>query len=303
VLAAPVWWRALRSNRVWPAGGGSALAGDSFYFYLTPLLFGAALHEAAAASFDRQPGLVPALVALPYALAGWSAVRRPFALVAALACALAVVSQWPVLAAVWALLLLAHVWAAGDHLLRRDDGRWYAVGALGLAQAHLLLEDLPRRPAAEPAFAGAWAASLWWTVETAAALAAGLVRDDALPGGAAPGLRPLLWVLAGGLLLFGVTGELSRAFSGADLAAGLAVSAWWICFAAGCFLLGFRRRLRALRLAGFAVAGLALLKVIFVDLSTLDALYRVGSALILGVVSLAVAYAYHRAGDRAGGVP
>ena len=43
------------------------------------------------------------------------------------------------------------------------------------------------------------------------------------------------------------------------------------------------------------VAGLALGKVILVDLSTLDALYRVGSALILGVVSLAVAYAYHRA--------
>jgi uncharacterized membrane protein len=51
-------------------------------------------------------------------------------------------------------------------------------------------------------------------------------------------------------------------------------------------------------LAGFGVAGLALLKVVFVDLSELDALYRVGSAFILGVVSLGIAYAYHRAAPR-----
>jgi uncharacterized membrane protein len=73
------------------------------------------------------------------------------------------------------------------------------------------------------------------------------------------------------------------------------VSVWWIIGAAACFVVGFRRSLRPLRIAGFVVAGLALGKVILVDLSTLDALYRVGSALILGVVSLAVAYAYHRA--------
>jgi uncharacterized membrane protein len=77
------------------------------------------------------------------------------------------------------------------------------------------------------------------------------------------------------------------------------VSAWWILFAGGCFAAGFRRGIRQLRFAGFFVAGLALVKVVFVDLSTLDALYRVGSALILGLVSLGVAYAYHRQDERA----
>jgi uncharacterized membrane protein len=107
------------------------------------------------------------------------------------------------------------------------------------------------------------------------------------------------------MLLFGVTGELTRVFAlseldrpTASLAGGLSVSAWWICFAAACFFAGFRRGIRQLRLAGFFVAGLALVKVVLVDLSTLDALYRVGSAFILGVVSLAVAYAYHRTGVR-----
>ena len=84
----------------------------------------------------------------------------------------------------------------------------------------------------------------------------------------------------------------------ANLAGGLAVSAWWILGAAICFLLGFRRQIKPLRLAGFFVAGLALLKVVFVDLSELDALYRVGSACILGVASLGVAYAYHRGAER-----
>ena len=104
-----------------------------------------------------------------------------------------------------------------------------------------------------------------------------------------------------------MTGELTRAFhlSGLDrdtasLAGGLSVSAWWICFAAVCFLVGFRRQVKPLRMAGFMVAGLALLKVVFVDLSTLDALYRVGSAFILGVASLAVAYAYHRREEGSG---
>jgi uncharacterized membrane protein len=41
---------------------------------------------------------------------------------------------------------------------------------------------------------------------------------------------------------------------------------------------------------------MAVLKVVFSDLSGLDALYRVGSVLILGVVSLGLAYIYHRKG-------
>jgi uncharacterized membrane protein len=116
----------------------------------------------------------------------------------------------------------------------------------------------------------------------------------------------VLWALAGLLLLFGVTVELMRAFdqsslepTTAHLAGGLSVSAWWILCAAACFVVGFRRAIRPLRLSGFGVAGLALLKVVFIDLSELDALYRVGSAFILGVASLAIAYAYHRAGERA----
>jgi uncharacterized membrane protein len=80
----------------------------------------------------------------------------------------------------------------------------------------------------------------------------------------------------------------------AHLAGGLAVSAWWLVFAGALVTLGLRRDIRPARLGGLGVAGLAVLKVLLFDLSSLDALYRVGSVFILGFVSLLLAYLYHR---------
>ena len=112
---------------------------------------------------------------------------------------------------------------------------------------------------------------------------------------------PVLWVGAGALLLFGVTGEIRRFFrlretsiETAHLAGGLAVSAWWLVFAAVLVVVGLRQGIRPARLGGLTVAGLAVFKVLVFDLSSLDALYRIGSVFILGLVSLLLAYLYHR---------
>jgi uncharacterized membrane protein len=51
------------------------------------------------------------------------------------------------------------------------------------------------------------------------------------------------------------------------------------------------------------VAGLAVVKVLVFDLSSLDALYRVGSVFILGLVFLLLAYLYHRQGRAASAQP
>jgi uncharacterized membrane protein len=109
----------------------------------------------------------------------------------------------------------------------------------------------------------------------------------------------LLLTTAGVLLLLGVTGEISRFFVQSPLEQwtrwrGVSISAWWAAFAGGLVTLGFRRNLRQVRIAGLAVAGLAVAKVLLVDLASLDALYRVGSTFILGTVSLLVAWLYHR---------
>ena len=305
VLTAPVWWRALRARAVWPDPG---TFGDAFYFYLSPLALAGALHQVAPGWLDARPGLLPLLIALPYLVVGLVVGVRAFTTVAAVALGIAAVVRWEdQLPEAWALLALTALWAGLDHVRDRRDGRWYALASFAVALGVLLGPLVAGRPETEAAFVGGWAVALWLAVLTAAALAAGLLKETPPPGPLPPGLsaRPWLWGVAGVLLLFGVTGELTRAFdlssldtATANLAGGLAVSAWWILGAAICFLLGFRRQIKPLRLAGFFVAGLALLKVVFVDLSELDALYRVGSAFILGVASLAVAYAYHRGAGR-----
>jgi uncharacterized membrane protein len=169
-------------------------------------------------------------------------------------------------------------------------------------------EALAARTAGDAAFTGSWALALWGMTGVAVALAGGLLKarpDEGEARLARSGLR----IMAGLLLLFGVTVEIRRYFDleslsrvRAELASGLAVSAWWMVFAAALVLVGFRRSLKQLRLAGLAVAGLAVAKVVIHDLSSLDALYRVGSVFLLGLVMLSLAYVYYR-NDRSEGTP
>ena len=80
----------------------------------------------------------------------------------------------------------------------------------------------------------------------------------------------------------------------ARLAGDLALSVWWLLFAAGLVFLGFRLDRKRVRSAGLAVAAFAGLKIVLVDLANLQALYRVGSFFTLAIIALAVAYAYNR---------
>jgi hypothetical protein len=306
LLAAPVWGHALRADRIFPlhlappAGVAGWSLGEAFYFLLTPVLVGWAVYGVAPAWFDASPGAVALLVAVPYLIAGYQRERPVFALVGASALGLAAWQHWQNVDRVWALLALTLLWAALDHALKRNDGRWYALATLWAALDQLFTGALLRRPAGEAAFHGAWALSLWGTVAVAAALANGLWRSAAQTN-VAPLVRGALWALAGAMVLFGVTGEIGRYFelrtlssTDATLASGLAVSAWWLVFAAALVGVGFRRDLKPARIGGLAVAGLAVVKVLVFDLSSLDALYRVGSVFILGLVFLLLAYLYHR---------
>ncbi|MEO8201946.1 MAG: DUF2339 domain-containing protein [Gemmatimonadota bacterium] len=305
VLAAPVWWRSLRSPVVLPPIGDvpsdkDALSlGEALYFYLTPFLLAWAVYAQAEHAFDRNPGLLPVIISLPYLLAGFTAVRKPFAQVGTTALLIAALLQWKGLEASWALLALAILWTGTDHLLRRTDGRWYGVLALSAGVLHLVAR-LSERPGADPAFVGAWPLTLWACAAVFALYAAGLWRkvDDDIQ---AMGSTALFWSLSGLIVLFGVTGEIYQHYdqSGlsevtANLARGLVVSAWWMLFSAGLIILGFRRGIKPVRVAGLLVSGMTVLKVVLFDLSTLDALYRVGSVLCLGVVSLGLAYMYNK---------
>lgn len=303
-LSAPVWWHGLRRPQVLPvhvgpqeAGPGWG-AGEALYFFTTPLLLAWAFDDLAAARFDAVPGLLPTIIAVPYLAVGYIRRYPAFAAVGAAAAGIAVGSQWDGVEWVWGFLALALLWPALDHWLGRTDGRWYGLATLAAALSYLLDDAARARTAADAAFVGPWALALWGAIGATALLAARLflVKSNQEETRA---IRSGLWVVAGLLVLFGVTAEIRRYFelehpAEASLAGGLAVSVWWLVFAATLVSYGFQREVKPLRLSGLAVAGLAVVKVIFFDLSSLDALYRVGSVFLLGLVTLSLAYLYYR---------
>jgi uncharacterized membrane protein len=305
-LSAPVWWHGLRRPQIFPIhlgpqGPGTGWsAGEALYFFVTPLLLGWAVHGLDPARFDAHPWLVPLIVAIPYLLAGYVRPRPAFAVVGAAALAMAAMERWDGVHQVWALLALALLWSGLDLRLGRTDGRWYGLITLAAALQQLFDGAAGTRGADDAAFVGPWALALWGAVATSVAFAAKLWRVE---GGREDTrlIRAGLWVTGGAMALFGVTGELRRFFElrsldpqTASLASGLAVSAWWLLFASGLVTLGFRLSLQPARIAGLAVAGLAVAKVVLFDLSSLDALYRVGSVFLLALVALSLAYLYYR---------
>ena len=301
-LSFPVW-RHGRTHPVVPFTGRDGAAPswrESFYFYATPWLLGWAVDRIGITALASHRGLAAACVAVAYLTAAFGAAGEPFALVAAGAAGVGALYEWGGLHAAWALGALALLWGLVGRRVRRRDWEHYGAVTLLAAVTQLAFMARDERASRAPAFVDGWALTLWVLTVLAMAWAAGLVggpTDD-------PWLRRMRragWPLGGTMLFFGVTGELQRFFALADLspdtralAGGLAVSAWWILFAAGLIVLGFRRSLKSVRVAGLWVSGLAVGKVLLVDLGALDALYRIGSVLLLGLGSLGAAYLYHR---------
>jgi len=90
-------------------------------------------------------------------------------------------------------------------------------------------------------------------------------------------------------------GVLVEDYSRAKWAGQMAVSVVWAITAMIWLMIGFRRRVRPLRLVALALFGCAALKAVFVDLAAIKQLYRIISFFALGVLMVAAAWAYHRA--------
>ena len=115
-----------------------------------------------------------------------------FALVGAAAVSTAAWQQWDGVARVWMLLGLTVLWAALDHALKRNDGRWYALATLWAALDQLFTGALLGRPVRDAAFVGSWPLAMWGTVAVLVAQAAGLWRS-VTQSGVAPLVRGALW--------------------------------------------------------------------------------------------------------------
>jgi uncharacterized membrane protein len=74
----------------------------------------------------------------------------------------------------------------------------------------------------------------------------------------------------------------------------LLLSAFWAVAGVAALVAGLARGSRAVRVGGFVLLGIATTKVFLFDLSALEALYRVGSFVALGLLLLGAAFAWQR---------
>jgi uncharacterized membrane protein len=80
--------------------------------------------------------------------------------------------------------------------------------------------------------------------------------------------------------------------SGTTQSGQLLLSAFWSVTALAAIVVGLVRNLRLVRLGGLVLLGVAVVKVFFVDLATLESIYRVASFIALGLLLIACAFAY-----------
>ena len=72
------------------------------------------------------------------------------------------------------------------------------------------------------------------------------------------------------------------------------VTVVWLMLASAALYVGFRRRLRVVRFCALGLFGLTAAKLLLVDMSGVQQLYRILAFLLTGVVLLAASYVYHR---------
>jgi len=241
--------------------------------------------------------VVPVTLAAAYLPVGWFRRSAAHLITGFLLVAFAMAVPWQARTIVIGWTGLALVALAAEREAQRPGGGHSATTLAIAAWICLFTAALLERTLAGSAhvFMDRWAVALYVYVAGTAVLAHWWGRED----------KPLLWnwilcgaaVFVGGSILFqDYFGHMTA------LAGDLALSVWWLLFAGGLVFLGFRLNQKLVRSTGLGVAAFAGLKIVLYDLSTMQALYRVGSFFALAVIALTVAYAYNlRAKQPAGG--
>jgi len=96
------------------------------------------------------------------------------------------------------------------------------------------------------------------------------------------------------LALIGLTSEVVDFFSASKTQRDFTWSALWMLYGAGLMIVGFRGRSSFLRWLALILIGLTVGKVFLYDLSALERIYRVLSFLALGILLLAISFAYQK---------
>jgi len=194
------------------------------------------------------------------------------------------------LVAGWSVAGIVVAWAAR----RGGDRRGYVAAAiyLALATGQAVIVEAPPQALAY-GLDSVWGATTSLLLVTAAwlALARLLPADLREEGQIAQSIAAALVVYLGSVLVV----ELAGADGSTTQSSQLALSAFWAVLGFAALVVGLVRDARPLRIAGFALLGLAVGKVFLVDLAALESAWRVASFLALGLLLLAGAFAYQRA--------
>ena len=77
----------------------------------------------------------------------------------------------------------------------------------------------------------------------------------------------------------------------------LSLSALWLIFASVLFVIGLKKQVRYLRYVSLGLFAIVIVKAIFVDLASLETIYKILLFVLLGFVLLAVSYVYQKKKD------
>jgi len=301
-LTWPVWKRALGV----PAGSGARLYADdplglvaTTMFYATAVAWAVAATEALPPPAAAYPLLAAGAISLLFLVPGVLRGQAAMHLAGLAVLATGIVAQWNWLGASAGLSALAVLAAITTRSGPLAENRWSGPALAAIGVYALFGANAEGRPENDPALFGRWAIALYVSLSAIVAIAGPLWKKTEerweAPGGF--NLRVATWLLAAIVVFSGGTIEIPEFVlqrGGSTLAAGLAVSAYWLIMAGGLLAYGFWKDSKAVRITGLAVAALAIGKVLFVDLAELRALYRVGSLALLAAIALLASRAYHR---------
>ena len=96
------------------------------------------------------------------------------------------------------------------------------------------------------------------------------------------------------LAVIGLTLEVNDFVTGSKVARDFTWSALWMVYGAGLMIAGFRRASPLLRWLALILIGLTVAKVFFYDLSALEHTYRILAFIALGILLLAISFAYQK---------
>ncbi|MCL4553213.1 MAG: DUF2339 domain-containing protein [Candidatus Marsarchaeota archaeon] len=85
-----------------------------------------------------------------------------------------------------------------------------------------------------------------------------------------------------------------RDFLKARWMAQMSLSVVWAIYAVIALCIGFWRRIRPLRLAALGLLGITAVKLLLIDMSQVQQIYRIVSFLVLGAMMIGASYLYHR---------